>query len=242
MTDFPTNPKGDDCKHQASTSCVACIRTYIATQSNAVPLNEIKCPELGCISSIDYNHMRQYASAELFTRYDNYLHTIALQNYPNFIRCANEVCSLGGIVDISTTTYTVCSACKTKTCTTCKTLWHPDKTHDENLDIVQAEAEERGRDAARKVQEEIESAREVDAISKACPATTCGARIEKVDGCDHMTCEYLLIIPPILPYPIPHAPVSNPMLSYQTPSRALFFPISLVLSPKHSCQLSPIRH
>jgi hypothetical protein len=141
-----------------------------------------------CKSPIDYKHMSMYASAEIFTRYDEYLNHRALQTTADFIPSANVNCTSGGTVDISTTTYMVCTACNTKTCTTCKTLWHPDVTHSENTDDIQRqaeEAEETLRNEARRASEERASHAEVEAISKACSSPSCGVRIEKGDGCDH---------------------------------------------------------
>jgi hypothetical protein len=189
---FTTTPKGDACTHQEATSCVSCVRAYIEAQADSSTSLEIRCPEPQCKGPIDYNHMRLYAPAEIFTRYDDYLNQKALQNTADFIPCANVDCSFGGTVDILTTTYMVCTACNTKTCTTCKTPWHPERTHAQNTNDIRKEAEEaeqRIRNEARRASEERASNREVEAISKACPSPGCGVRIEKNQGCDHMTCK-----------------------------------------------------
>ena len=50
-----------------------------------------------------------------------------------------------------------------------------------------AEAEETLR---RKRQEEKATAATVNAVTKACPGRSCGWRIQKNEGCDHMTCKW----------------------------------------------------
>jgi hypothetical protein len=41
-----------------------------------------------------------------------------------------------------------------------------------------------------RVDEEASSLAEVGKISKACPNVRCGARLDKYDGCDHVTCKF----------------------------------------------------
>lgn len=83
-----------------------------------------------------------------------------------------------------------CAVCKTRSCVACRTLWHDGRTceeHQQDLkealdrDIAAKKAEEE-----RKAQE-IASEEAIRVLSKVCPNGSCGARIEKNGGCDHMT-------------------------------------------------------
>jgi hypothetical protein len=188
---FPVITRGATCEHKDSTICIECLADYIEAQAASSPLNEIKCPEPNCKSILDYNYMKQYAPTHVFARYDTYINTKALENIEDFIECASATCQFGGMLDVSTTTYMVCLDCGTRTCTTCKTVWHPDISHEENMAAIRRAAEEeeqRARDETRKANEEVESNKTVEVQTKACPAKKCGVRIQKNGGCNHMTC------------------------------------------------------
>ena len=196
---FPVTLQGAHCQHKEAIICTECLSAYIEAQATSSPLNEIRCPEPNCNSTLDYDHMKKYAPSHLFTRYDSYLNSKALENIEDFIECSNKTCHFGGMLDVSITTYMTCPDCDTRTCTTCRTPWHPEMSHEENMAGIRRaaeEEEERVREEARKVNEEFESNKTVKVKTKACPSKKCGVRIQKNGGCDHMTCKSQL---PLLP-------------------------------------------
>ena len=67
-------------------------------------------------------------------------------------------------------------------------VWHEEETCEEYETRIQElkrkrEVEERNEEASRK---------KVKSIARECPG--CGAMIQKISGCDHMTCKHFVII------------------------------------------------
>jgi hypothetical protein len=134
--------------------------------------------------------MEQYASAEDFARYVSHLNDSALRKAGDLINCANDKCQYPGYVDLETTSFAYCSQCGKQTCVECGTLWHGGLTHEENQAAVQERNNKAKRqEEARHTEEESRSKRAIEKDSKECK---CGARIQKISGCDHMTCKSLL--------------------------------------------------
>ena len=75
-----------------------------------------------------------------------------------------------------------CQLCKYRHCTTCDVPMHEDETCEEYKGHMAAESER------KRLQDDQNSAseRKVDKISKPCPK--CTTRLDKYDGCDHVTC------------------------------------------------------
>lgn len=188
-SDYPTPPPGAPICHDPFTTCSECFTAHIESRTKMSQLDEIPCPEPGCDAVIDHALMKKYASASAFQRYDNALNKTMLKNLSDFISCANELCNYAGTVDLRFVSYINCPDCETRTCTTCRTDWHPDTTHEQNMANVRRAAEERDRQLMENEKRTVEGRRfaaYVGKHTKACPGVNCGARIEKNDGCDHM--------------------------------------------------------
>ena len=78
--------------------------------------------------------------------------------------------------------------CQARYCLDCEVPFHEDQT-----------CEEYHADSERRTTEEQESLATVRKISKPCPGANCGINIDKIAGCDHVTCEsntpYLSFLP-----------------------------------------------
>lgn len=70
-----------------------------------------------------------------------------------------------------------CRDCKRRTCVDCQVPFHEGET-----------CKQYRRRKGRQGSDEQKSKRLIEGTTKACPRSGCRARIEKSEGCDHMTC------------------------------------------------------
>ncbi|KAF8603504.1 hypothetical protein BDV93DRAFT_523280 [Ceratobasidium sp. AG-I] len=101
-----------------------------------------------------------------------------LQNEPNFVWCKSAACNWGQVHEGGAgTPIVICQACQSRACFTHDVPWHAGLTCD------QYDAER-----ARQVEEVQANEGYLRENTKACPNEACRRKIEKNEGCDHMTC------------------------------------------------------
>jgi hypothetical protein len=99
----------------------------------------------------------------------------------DFYWCTAPNCASGQIhISGSDGPILICHACKGRSCIVHNITWHEGETCNEYTYRMSPR---------RKRAEERASERLVKQIAKSCPGPGCGARIQKNEGCDHMTCE-----------------------------------------------------
>jgi hypothetical protein len=166
--------------------CVNCLVQHITSRifpegTDKFAISEPRCWAEGCRVVLSHEDIKRYINPELFEKYNEALTQQALHSNSDSAQCANTAIKCRGgawfsPADLEEMTFFRCSVCQELTCLQCDSLY---RTHF-------------GRPcpaglAMRKREEEDEkSEMEVKRISKECE---CGARIQKTDGCDHMTCE-----------------------------------------------------
>jgi hypothetical protein len=112
-------------------------------------------------------------------RYEKLQTSWTLSQIPDFRWCLNPICSSGQIHPQDSPNHILtCASCKYKICTVHDIQWHEGET------CKQYDYRISGQKARH---EEIATAKIIKQTTKPCPS--CKANIEKVDGCDHMTCE-----------------------------------------------------
>jgi hypothetical protein len=84
----------------------------------------------------------------------------------------------------------------------CEIPFHEGQTCEEHLDAEKEKAAQEEKEQARQLAEEArqiaqvaneqKSVKVVQETSKNCPFPSCGVKIHRVDGCDHMTCKFVL--------------------------------------------------
>lgn len=99
---------------------------------------------------------------------------------PNFRHCMRSGCTSSQIHDSGVEGNIFrCITCNFLVCT----------THDEAMYAGETcEQYDARKGCERKVQDDASEAK-IDEMTKICPGAGCGVRIEKNNGCDHMTCE-----------------------------------------------------
>lgn len=189
MTEFPAPPDDAECTHREGSFCTICFEQHIIASVDNSPLDQIPCPEPGCTASLSYEQMRLRAPLRIFHRYSVYINETALVRMPGYLECSSATCENAFIVGPAEQPrpHIRCSLCRQRTCVTCRTPWHPGLSHQENMENLQRQEEQRA--AARRADQDVQSEELVQRISKICPNEVCGARIQRNGGCDHMTCQ-----------------------------------------------------
>ncbi|KXT18330.1 hypothetical protein AC579_936 [Pseudocercospora musae] len=176
--DFNPMPATETCEHDSLT-CKECMESWLSSEFDTKGAESIKCPE--CPSQLSYEDMQRLASEELFDKYEKMLTRNALASLPEFSWCLASGCTSGQL-NAENANFMDCVACGYKQCLTHKCPWHVGETCDQytyRTSGQQAKDEEAATEAM------------LDAVSKLCPGPkgkACGWRIQKIDGCDHMTC------------------------------------------------------
>ena len=174
--EFPAKAPTSRCEHPATT-CDDCLQTWMASEFETKGCDGIKCPE--CPQTLEYNDVQAAASAETFEAYDKLATRLALGNLEEFGWCLQSGCNSGQF-NVESGNYMDCVNCHYKQCLKHKVPWHTSETCDQ---YDYRTSGQKARDEESKTQAML------DSISKKCPGLGCNWRIQKIDGCDHMTCK-----------------------------------------------------
>ncbi|XP_047464002.1 E3 ubiquitin-protein ligase RNF14 [Mugil cephalus] len=186
-----------DCQH---VYCKACVSEYFQIQIRDGNVQCLNCPEPRCTSLATPLQVKQLVDEELFARYDRLLLQSTLDLMADVVYCPRQSCGTAVMVEPDTT-MGICSACQYAFCTLCKLGYHGVshcKIHSEDLRKLKDEylsatpegkkfMEKRfGKRVIQKAVEESFSRDWLNENCKNCPC--CGTNIQKVDGCNKMTC------------------------------------------------------
>jgi hypothetical protein len=139
--------------------------------------DSITCWVPRCGAILEYKDMERLAAPFDFKRYDDFVIERVMGEEDTYIQCAHPGCRSGGYADLKAISFFDCPTCRGRTCVTCKVPYHAGEPCPDSSE------------GKRRAQEEEDATvAEVARISKSCP-NNCGAKIEKNEGCDHMTCE-----------------------------------------------------
>ncbi|KAF2724547.1 hypothetical protein K431DRAFT_217879 [Polychaeton citri CBS 116435] len=173
--EFLKTPVTSRCDHTCNV-CNECLHSWLATEFDVKGTEGIKCPE--CPQVLQYHEVQRAASSKTFETYDRITTRNALASLPNFAWCLGPNCDSGQL-NIENHNFMECIHCRYKQCIKHSCAWHQDE------DCTQYEYRTSGRKAR---DEEAASVKVINEVSKLCPGKGCGWRIQKIDGCDHMTC------------------------------------------------------
>ena len=174
--DFPAKPPTTACEHKPQT-CTECLESWMTSEVDTKGSESIKCPE--CPQTLSYTDIQRAASPTTFATYDKLTIRAALGALPDFSFCLSPTCT-SGQENPHSANFMDCHACGYKQCLSHRTPWHADETCAE---YDYRTSGQKKRDEEKKTEDML------DTVSKKCPNPKgCGWRIQKVDGCDHMTC------------------------------------------------------
>lgn len=176
LTLFPPHPPTYQCEHLPDT-CFDCMHSWMASEFATKGTTDLLCPQ--CPQTLSFSDVQRAADETTFLAYEKLLVRTALGSLPDFAWCLNPDGCDSGQENRESNNYMECVVCKYRQCLKHQCAWHADET------CEQYDYRTSG-DKAR--DEEEQTAKMLDDVSKKCPGEGCGWRIQKSDGCDHMTC------------------------------------------------------
>jgi hypothetical protein len=170
----------NQCKHIHRTICDTCVFNYIKSLlENVININ-INCPEVNCQSRFSFETIRSILTKrnnfELFEQYDRQLTYQHLEQIGEFVWCAHNGCGSGQFHDMGKHSNPMvnCIKCKKQTCAYHRIKWHVGMTCQQY-------------DQTKRLSTDQNTQIWLKKHSKKCPQ--CHSFIQKVSGCDHMTCK-----------------------------------------------------
>ena len=147
--------------------CYNCLHSYIKQKILSNQILEIKCPdECGLIFENKEISLILSKDLELYNKYKKFKKIAVLSQDPNLRWCIKAECRGYMIGDLSSKKLT-CAICQTSMCFLCRNAWHDGQSCEQAMNS--------------------EFKRYVDKVqAKECPK--CRSKIEKYEGCNHMTC------------------------------------------------------
>uniref|UniRef100_A0A3P9LFL9 E3 ubiquitin-protein ligase RNF14 n=2 Tax=Oryzias TaxID=8089 RepID=A0A3P9LFL9_ORYLA len=186
-----------ECQH---VYCNACMTEYFQIQIRDGNVQCLNCPEPKCTSLATPLQVKQLVDEELFARYDRLLLQSTLDLMADVVYCPRQFCGTAVMVEPDTT-MGICSACQHAFCTMCKLAYHgvshckfpAEELRNLRDEYLSATSEGKKfmekRFGKRVIQKAVEESFSRDWLTencKCCPK--CGTNIQKVDGCNKMTC------------------------------------------------------
>ncbi|XP_045203208.2 E3 ubiquitin-protein ligase RNF14-like [Mercenaria mercenaria] len=186
-----------DCDH---VYCNECMRDYFSVQIRDGNVKGLECPDDKCESQAHPAQVKKLVSPDLFSKYDQLLFQTSLDTMSDVTFCPRPVCQSPVLMERETTLAT-CPVCHFTFCTLCRLVYHglsPCKLKADGLlklreEYLSADSatkkllEKRyGKITIQQALEESFSNEWLKQHSKQCPG--CGAFIQKIDGCNKMTC------------------------------------------------------
>jgi E3 ubiquitin-protein ligase RNF19A len=145
--------------------CRDCVIQYLSVKITESQVLELRCPGDGCRHLISEAQVKAFVP-ELLQKYQKFKRRAELSKDPSVRWCSHLDCE-GVMKGSQQRPHMACPVCKREQCFNCGSEWHPGKTCEQLIDDAY-EQWVRGREV------------------QLCPR--CKRRIEKVEGCNHMTC------------------------------------------------------
>ncbi|KAF1973958.1 hypothetical protein BU23DRAFT_120567 [Bimuria novae-zelandiae CBS 107.79] len=164
------------CEHEPRTY-PDCLEMWVDSQvNNSIIESGIRCPST-CDCTLTCADLKGKISPSLFERLEDSVTRAGLRKMPGYRDCMSDSCKSGQFHDSATRGNLLgCNDCGFLVCTFHNVPFHEGETcemYDQRTKAVS--------------QEEDASQKKIQRISRPCP--NCGINIEKMHGCDQMTCK-----------------------------------------------------
>lgn len=167
------------------TVCKSCVRGSIIADVTDANWAHPSCPECGVLLS--HGEIMAFVERTVLAKHDEHVFLASIAQVPEFRWCLRAGCDSGQIHEGGEESPIVtCRKCGEKMCYVHGVRWHEGQT----CAAFQAEKEREEREAAAVAAAGMRATLEhLRTKTKACPGRSCGVRIEKNGGCDHMICK-----------------------------------------------------
>ncbi|XP_045622435.2 E3 ubiquitin-protein ligase RNF14 isoform X1 [Procambarus clarkii] len=184
------------CRH---VFCKDCMASYFSVQISEGNIKFLMCPEDKCESEANPKQVQELVSEEMYQRWDEMLLNSTISSLGDMQPCPRYHCQYPATIEEG---QGQCPSCKFVFCGICRFGWHgvdPCRLkHSESRKIMEIyingdESEKQalegqyGKKYLTVLKEEYLSMNYLEENSKKCPR--CNAKIEKIDGCNKMTCQ-----------------------------------------------------
>jgi len=164
----------EECDHGI---CKRCLKGYLTTKISSAEVLVILCPIPKCTTVISYDQFKESLDPEIFDKYLDFSVRVALQKdaecrFCPRVNCNNAVIACDAITTITCTDLN----CGFTWCTICNEEAHPKMTC--------SKAAKKNRSTLQTKQQFAEW---IKKNAKICP--NCKVKIEKSEGCNHITCK-----------------------------------------------------
>jgi IBR domain, a half RING-finger domain len=175
-----------DCAHR-STICLTYLQQHTQNQLEMNSWDQISCPV--CDATLSPDDIQAWCAPAFFDRYGRISVRQAVHDGLSFCWCIGPECRNGFLCDPNKESYVTCNACERVTCLGCNVEYHEGVSCKEFQEEA-ARAEQRELAKQERHKQDQQSTAEVLRVSVRCPGKDCGAPIQKLKGCDHMTCQF----------------------------------------------------
>ena len=180
--------------------CCECMAGYFKVQIEDGAVRALVCPSDKCESQALQSQVQHLVSPDLFAKYDRFLLQSSLDGMSDVMYCPRPSCQSAVVLD-KESSMGVCASCSLAFCAFCKRAYHgvsPCRIPSEDFkklwgQYLEASDEEKhlleqryGKRQLKRMFEEMVSEEWLSSNSKPCPS--CGSHIQKIDGCNKMTC------------------------------------------------------
>ncbi|KAM4039122.1 E3 ubiquitin-protein ligase RNF14-like [Anomaloglossus baeobatrachus] len=184
-----------DCQH---VYCNTCLKDYFEIQIKEGQVHALNCPEPKCTSTATPAQVKNLVEEELFCRYDRLLLQSGLDLMADIFFCPRPDCQTPVMLEPGDK-MGICTMCQYAFCVYCKKSFHGITGCTANAEKLaelikeHQAADKKGKrllekrfEQLKKVVENIKNMEWIGENAKPCPA--CKAPIQKIDGCNKMTC------------------------------------------------------
>lgn len=173
-SEFPDPGITSSCTHAPSV-CKSCTEASIIAAVIGRNWTNPTCPL--CLATLSYAGIARLVKPEILTEYNERVFLDSISKMPDFRWCLGRGCGSGQLHDGGQGSPIItCQKCGGKMCFIHSVRWHKDQTCTEY---------ESAKDSNKNEKASLKYLKEA---TKACPNKNCGIRIQRVGGCNHMTC------------------------------------------------------